>query len=640
MGEAWSDWYAFDYLVGTGLTTDTAAQGQVDIGNYSDAQPHATRFQALDCKVGVASNCPGGASTGGPGGFTYADFGKVCCGAGDLRPEVHSDGEIWAETLWDLRDALGQSISEALVTGGMRLSPPEPSFLDMRNAILQADTALYGGSHTDAIWAVFATRGMGYFAASTDGNDVTPVANTQTPADVANLPKGTLSGRVTDQDTGKPIAGAAVGIGGLNTPGFGGGLSTTTAADGSYALAGVPQHTYPSVTVNGGGGYFVGELANVAITGGATTTRDVAVRKSLATGAPLVATDRTGDEYSCGPAGLTDANLGTVWELNLVDSARSTGYQASATVDLGRPTDVYAYGLDPSAGCGSDAPAAARQFRLEASPDGSTWTAAGSGSLDDAVALTQIRPSGAAATRVRFVRLTVTADATHIGYGYLDMAELAVFGHATPTGTLGAAATATANTAVTLDASSFTTDSRAALTRYDWDIDGNGIAERTTTTATTSVTFGGPGTFTPSVTVTDDLGGTGSASASIAVSGGPSPGTGTATTPPTPARPSVRFLKSRTGKARLRVTCAVRCTTRITGVLSKRAARHLGFKRRTLATRTARFTGTRTVELKIAKKTRRAIRRRGVKSIRLALRVVVTSAAPKRTVRRTVRIRM
>ena len=53
---------------------------------------------------------------------------------------MHGDGEIWAQTLWDLRacDRVGRR-ARALITQGMRLSPPEPSFLDMRNAILQAD---------------------------------------------------------------------------------------------------------------------------------------------------------------------------------------------------------------------------------------------------------------------------------------------------------------------------------------------------------------------------------------------------------------------------------------------------------------------------------------------------------------------
>ncbi len=91
------------------------------------------------------TNCKGHARSG-PGGFTYGDFGKIFG-----RPEVHSDGEIWLQTLWQLRDALrcqggraGEEETECLVTRAMELSPPDPSFLDMRNAILQADLSACG----------------------------------------------------------------------------------------------------------------------------------------------------------------------------------------------------------------------------------------------------------------------------------------------------------------------------------------------------------------------------------------------------------------------------------------------------------------------------------------------------------------
>ena len=39
----------------------------------------------------------------------------------------------------------------ALVTGGLRLSPNNPSFLETRDAIIQADQVL-GGTHYDALW--------------------------------------------------------------------------------------------------------------------------------------------------------------------------------------------------------------------------------------------------------------------------------------------------------------------------------------------------------------------------------------------------------------------------------------------------------------------------------------------------------
>ncbi len=136
MGEGWSDWYAKDYLVSEFPALDSVSAGDVHMGVYTDVATNAIRSQALDCPVGAsAAACPGRASVGS-GGYTYGDFGRISSG-----PEVHYDGEIWAETLWDLRTAIGTSDAVRLVTQAMRLSPPEPTFLDMRNAILLADQA-------------------------------------------------------------------------------------------------------------------------------------------------------------------------------------------------------------------------------------------------------------------------------------------------------------------------------------------------------------------------------------------------------------------------------------------------------------------------------------------------------------------
>jgi hypothetical protein len=49
----------------------------------------------------------------------------------------------------------------------MRISRPEPTFLDMRDAIVTADRQLFpDDDHSGAIWRVFAARGMGWNAAS------------------------------------------------------------------------------------------------------------------------------------------------------------------------------------------------------------------------------------------------------------------------------------------------------------------------------------------------------------------------------------------------------------------------------------------------------------------------------------------
>ncbi len=172
MGEAWSDWYAADLAANDGFLVDGPADGDVDIFQYTDGNAISFRIEAMDCPIhSQAPNCAG-TDGSGRGGFTYGDFGKILGSA-----EVHADGEIWAQTLWELRSQLGASVMESLVTRGMELSPPEPSFLDMRNAILQADEVAFGGVHQAALWSTFAERGMGYYAAAADGSDVQPLAD-------------------------------------------------------------------------------------------------------------------------------------------------------------------------------------------------------------------------------------------------------------------------------------------------------------------------------------------------------------------------------------------------------------------------------------------------------------------------------
>ena len=106
MGEAWGDWYASDLQVRDGLKTDTAAAGEIDIGDYTELDNHALRSQAADCPVGAsAAICPG-TPTAGTGGYTLGDFGNIFFAG----PEVHADGELWSETLWDLRQALGSDL--------------------------------------------------------------------------------------------------------------------------------------------------------------------------------------------------------------------------------------------------------------------------------------------------------------------------------------------------------------------------------------------------------------------------------------------------------------------------------------------------------------------------------------------------
>ncbi len=105
---------------------------------------------------------------------SYADLG-----VGGFQ--VHRDGEVWAATLWDLRQTLGATIADRLVLQGMKFTPCSPSYLNARDGILMADQNINGGANRCTIWRVFARHGMGVSAQGNNGT--THVAATDIPQD-------------------------------------------------------------------------------------------------------------------------------------------------------------------------------------------------------------------------------------------------------------------------------------------------------------------------------------------------------------------------------------------------------------------------------------------------------------------------
>ena len=72
MGEAWSDFYAMDYLVTQGLETDTATPGEVLEGKYVAGRPTCSAPWRSTARWAPGPNCiePDGET----GGYTYGDF--------------------------------------------------------------------------------------------------------------------------------------------------------------------------------------------------------------------------------------------------------------------------------------------------------------------------------------------------------------------------------------------------------------------------------------------------------------------------------------------------------------------------------------------------------------------------------------
>ena len=83
--------------------------------------------------------------------------------------QMHNIGEVWCLMLWECRANLieehgfaGNDMMLQLVVDGMKLSPVNPTFIEARDAILQADLVNNAGVNQTALWKGFAKRGLGY----------------------------------------------------------------------------------------------------------------------------------------------------------------------------------------------------------------------------------------------------------------------------------------------------------------------------------------------------------------------------------------------------------------------------------------------------------------------------------------------
>jgi PKD repeat protein len=160
MGEGWSDFFGLMMTIEAGDTA-TDARG---IGTYASGEP---------VTGGGIRNAPYCTDmTVNP--FTYDDVNNTA-----NVSEPHGIGFVWCTMLWDLNWAMidrygfnpdlfngngGNNKTMQLVIDGLKLQPCSPGFVDGRNAILAADSILYGGANQCLIWEVFARRGLGFSA--------------------------------------------------------------------------------------------------------------------------------------------------------------------------------------------------------------------------------------------------------------------------------------------------------------------------------------------------------------------------------------------------------------------------------------------------------------------------------------------
>ena len=159
MGEGWSDWFALM------LTIETNDQGGDirGIGTYAINEPiTGNGIRPTPYSTDLAIN---------PSTYATTNLATIS--------QPHGIGYVWCTMLWDLSWALidtygydadlydgsgGNNIAMNLVIEALKLQVCNPGFVDGRDAILQADQLLYGGSNKCLIWQVFADRGLGYSA--------------------------------------------------------------------------------------------------------------------------------------------------------------------------------------------------------------------------------------------------------------------------------------------------------------------------------------------------------------------------------------------------------------------------------------------------------------------------------------------
>jgi len=157
MGEGWSDFVGI-FLSGLVKQTDTREKS---IGMGVWAFTFSIRYNLYSTNM-----------TTNPTVYSYLDQEKY-------NSNEHHIGEIWAnmlyEMFWNVVDATGKwnpdwysadktagnTLALQIVIDGLKLQPCNPSFLQARDAVVQAERLATGGTYQCEVWKAFAKRGMG-----------------------------------------------------------------------------------------------------------------------------------------------------------------------------------------------------------------------------------------------------------------------------------------------------------------------------------------------------------------------------------------------------------------------------------------------------------------------------------------------
>lgn len=164
MGEGWSDWFALMLTMHTG-DVGTTPRGMATFVINQDTTGAGLRNYPYSTDMSV-----------NPETFNTVNLNQVDDGTGTMVTESHNVGEVWTTMLWDLTWAYinkygyddnkytgtgGNNKVMRLVLDAIKLQACNPTFVQARDAILQADLNTTNGQDYCLIWQVFARRGLG-----------------------------------------------------------------------------------------------------------------------------------------------------------------------------------------------------------------------------------------------------------------------------------------------------------------------------------------------------------------------------------------------------------------------------------------------------------------------------------------------
>lgn len=171
--------------------------------------------------------------------------------------ECHRMGEIWCLALWECRANLieregfsGNERMLQLVVDGLKLTPVNPTYLQARDALLQADLVTSGGAYQLQLWKGFAKRGLGYSATSPSSATAIGIRESfdlpiQAAVTVEEAPGADGDGRVEPGESGLLRVT-------LSNPEFGlSGVSGTLAALSDHVAVTQASTSFPDFSAGG-----------------------------------------------------------------------------------------------------------------------------------------------------------------------------------------------------------------------------------------------------------------------------------------------------------------------------------------------------------------------------------------------------